>query len=82
MQTPEAKRIPCINDVVFMQGRRGVLFRVVAVYFVIQAVDLAPISRTIGFGESGVSWSALRCTGQKWWWCSLKDRVRRRFTGP
>ncbi len=38
------ERIPCINDVVRVQGRPGARFRVTAVYVNVELVGLAPIN--------------------------------------
>lgn len=61
-QKPEVERIPCINDVVLVQGRRGELFRVDAVYVSVKLVGLVPIhghAETDPRKEDLAPWSTL-----------------------
>ncbi len=80
-QKPEPERIPCIDDIVFVQGALGGPFRVAAIYSIIKQVELRPVSVFMGFRAGLTSWSDLIFTDEKWSrWCNLKDIVHR-FTG-
>ena len=69
-EKPEARtRVPNIGDLVFVQGRPGVLFQVDAVYLIVGLAGLLPITRTeTGYKEWVVPWSALTFPHPKWWY--------------